>query len=113
MANRGVTNIVPANNVLLPQDSLTENWNLVQMIGAFSDTRDVLNWLAKRRLIKNCMLCVCGGVVTYLQKRIKCQDGFMWECHCRKYKSTRNGSFFEKSGLPLNKIILIDLSLGS
>ena len=32
-ANRGVTNIVLANNVLLPQDSLTENWNLVQMIG--------------------------------------------------------------------------------
>ena len=51
MANRGVTNIVPANNVLLLQDCLTENWTLIQMIG------DVLNWLAKRRLLKNCM---CG-----------------------------------------------------
>ena len=58
MANRCVTNIVPANNVLLPQDCLTENWNLVQTIGAFSDTRDVWNWLAKRRLIKNCILNV-------------------------------------------------------
>ena len=44
MANRGVINIVPANNVLLPQDCLTENWTLVQMIGEFSDTQDVLNW---------------------------------------------------------------------
>ena len=76
------------------------------MTGAFSDTRDVLNWLAKRRLIKNCMLCVCGGV-TYLQKRVTSQDGFMWRCHCRKYKSNRNDSFFEKSRLPLNKIILL------
>ena len=76
MANCGVTNIVPANNVLLPQDSLTENWNLVQMIGAFSDNRDVLNSLAKRRLIKNCMLCFCGGVM-YLQKRVNSQDGFV------------------------------------
>ena len=43
----------------------------------------------------------------YLQKRVKYQDGFMWECHCRKYKSTRNGSFFEKSRSTLNKIILL------
>ena len=106
MANRGVTNIVPANNVLLPQDSLTENWNLVQMIGAFSDTRDVLNWLAEWRLIKNYMLFVCGGVM-YLHKRVKSQEGFMWKCHCKKYNSTRNGSLFEKSRLTLNKIVLL------
>ena len=55
MANRGVINIVPENNVLLPQDCLTANWTLVQMIGEFSDTRNVLNWLAKQRLIKKCM----------------------------------------------------------
>ena len=55
MANRGVINIVPANNVLLLHDCLTGNWALVQMIGEFSDTRDVLNWLAKQRLIKKCM----------------------------------------------------------
>ena len=55
MANRGVINIVLANNVLLPQDCLTENWTLVQMIGEFSDTRDVLNWLVKQRLIKKCV----------------------------------------------------------
>ena len=55
MANRGVINIVPANKVLLPQDCLTENWTSVQMIGEFSDTQDVLNWLAKQRLINNCM----------------------------------------------------------
>ena len=54
MANRGVINIVPAN-VLLPQDCLTENWTLVQMIGEFSYTRDVLNWLEKQKLIKKCM----------------------------------------------------------
>ena len=41
MAHRGMINIIPANNVLLPQDCLTENWTLVQMIGEFSDTRDV------------------------------------------------------------------------
>ena len=41
MANRGMINIFPANNVLLPQDCLTENWTLVQMIGEFSDTRHV------------------------------------------------------------------------
>ena len=32
------------------------------MIGEFADTRDVYIWLVKRRLIKNCMLCLwqCG-----------------------------------------------------
>ena len=39
MAHRGVIIIVSANNVLLPQDCLTENWTLVQIIGEFSDTR--------------------------------------------------------------------------
>ena len=34
---------------------LTENWTLVQMIGEISDSRDVLNWLAKQRLINNCI----------------------------------------------------------
>ena len=33
--------------VLLPE-GLPENWNLIQMIGEFADTWDVLNWLAKR-----------------------------------------------------------------
>ena len=28
------------------------------MIGEFPDTWDVINWLAKQRLIKNCMLCL-------------------------------------------------------
>ena len=41
--------------ILLPQDCLTENWTLVQMIGRFSDAPDVLNWSAKQRLINNCM----------------------------------------------------------
>ena len=52
MANRDVINIVPANNVLLHQDCLTENWALVQMIVEFLD---VLIWLAKQRSITKCM----------------------------------------------------------
>ena len=48
MANHGVINIVLTNNVLLPQNCLTENWTLIQMIGEFSDIQDVLNWLAKQ-----------------------------------------------------------------
>ena len=42
MANCGGYNIVPVNDVLLPRDCLAENWNLVQMIGEFADTQDVL-----------------------------------------------------------------------
>ena len=50
-ANRCVMNIIPANNVLLPLMIASENWTLVQIIGDFSDTRDVLNWLARQRLM--------------------------------------------------------------
>ena len=58
--------------MLLPQDCLTENWTLVQMIGEFPDTLDVLNWLAKQRLINNCMYVTSEHLFeTYLVK-------YMW-----------------------------------
>ena len=95
-----VANTLPTDNLL---QEIIRHRDLVLLS---SETRDVVNWLARYRLLKNNMQCgVCHGPcsLTAYHQHV---DGLRWKCRsCNFVKSIRDGSFFSKSHLPLKKAI--------
>ena len=72
------------------------------------DKRQALEWLARHRLVRNSFLCADCNAEFRLNKRESGIDDYRWQCSgCKKQRSVREGSFFSRSHLPLESIIII------
>nr|XP_047129383.1 uncharacterized protein LOC124809361 [Hydra vulgaris] len=59
-----------------------------------------LQWLAKRRLIKNRVYCENCNTQFGLNAYQDAEDGYRWKCKgCNKRKSVRDGSFFSQTAM--------------
>jgi transposase-like protein len=69
---------------------------------------NVLEWTARRRLIKNSRQCEnCNAPMSLITKTRR-TDGYGWRCKtCKKEQSIRDGSFFSGSHLSIETIIVI------
>ncbi len=78
------------------------------IIGLGGGKREALEWLARRRLIKNSMRCPgCQGWFR-LNRESRKTDGYIWKCsRCVKMKTVRSGSFAEKSMLSLKQAMIL------
>ena len=105
---RGRTQIVPQQEVLNIQRRLGEHWTLVTLHEATSTNARCLEWLARRCLLKDEMICnICNINFSFIVFA-EGIDRMRWKCPtCNKRKSVRDGSFFEKSKLPLHKLLKI------
>ena len=79
---------------------------VINLLWIFTQSPDqLLKFLAYHDLIKNQIQCkMCShsmGLIKYTQGA----DGFAWLCSpCKKRKTIRDGSFFQRSSLPLQKL---------
>lgn len=100
--------IVPVNEVMNNAQILQETWRLVTLSRELGDTGAAMQWLARRRLIRNSLLCGNCNAPCQLQNRSTIHDGKHWACEpCRYYKSIRGHSFFERSHLSFHDIMLL------
>lgn len=109
MAGRGsVANsfIVPAEEILT-QEQIREEEVTYKTIFEL-DGLNLIIWLARRLLLKNRSLCErCYIFMNFVKKTELC-DGYRWQCRqCRKSASIRTASFFSRSHLSLDQIVLI------
>ena len=91
-----VANTLPTESVL--QEIIRHR----DLVALSLETCEVVNWLARHRLLKNTIQCgVCHGAcsLTAYHQHV---DGLRWKCRpCNFVKSIRDGSFFAISHLPL------------
>ena len=88
---------------------LHERWILLLLMPLISgDIRLCMNWLATRRMLRNTMPCErCNNLcrLNHYQQGI---DDWRSACNgCKFTASVRSGSFFDKSHIPLSRIILL------
>lgn len=69
----------------------------------------ILEWLAKRNLIKNTMFCGKCGDQMRLSEFKRLEDGYLWLCKpsCKNTTSVRINSLFYKSKISLKNQILL------
>ncbi|XP_049824148.1 uncharacterized protein LOC126265732 [Aethina tumida] len=70
--------------------------------------KEMMEWLARRGLIKNHFTCDVCDIPMSLNKYSGGIDGFRWKCRlCTTRKSIRHGSFFANSKLSLLQSMII------
>ncbi|XP_047146191.1 male abnormal protein mab-31-like [Hydra vulgaris] len=100
------TTIVGVDEIIPEQVVLNENWRLTELSHNIREPLDALKWLAKRRIIKNNAECNNCQQPFSLNAYKDAADAFRWYCKgCKQRQSVREGSFFSKSRLPLQKLI--------
>lgn len=95
--------IVPVNafvNVHLDQV------NFSSLLPELVDNDKCLEWLAKRRLVRNELQCPTCGILCAYVAFAQGIDGRRWACRCGFRKSVRDGSFFTGSHLSLKQIVI-------
>lgn len=106
---RGRTTIVPPNEILTLQSMENEeNWCLASLLENTHDTITALQWCARRGLIRNTLICAnCLHICTF-QKYSRGIDLYRWVCsRCGSKKSLREGSFFSRSHLQIQQILVM------
>ena len=104
---RAPSEIVPPHTIV-PMQNRREHFNLVALLPNIIDTDACLRWLAERRLIRNTLACTGCGQPCRLITHAGCIDGKRWYCgNCNIRKSLRDDSFFSRSHLSLQKIIVL------
>lgn len=84
-----------------------EETTLSQLI-ELANNFDMLQWLAKRRLIANSMTCETCDLPCSLQRNSHSIDRWRWSCKKDSFhRSVRKNSFFAKSKLPLQRILIL------
>ncbi|KAK6990124.1 hypothetical protein BgiMline_013399 [Biomphalaria glabrata] len=84
-----------------------EFWNLSALLPHL-EADVVLEWCARRRLVKNELRCENCNDHCSLVRYIQGADGYRWCCNkCGTRKSVRHGSFFTGSHLSIKQIIII------
>ena len=114
MAGRppGPIDLVPNVNVMPPAAVLAEHILLVDLIPCLDCTIGCIMFLAERGLLRNTCTCSNINCVGHNVHRCCCVreggiDDYKWKCsNCRRKKTVRYGSFFERSKLHLRKLIL-------
>ena len=105
---RAPTFIVPPNEILAPAQIATEHWRLASLCVAFQSDEDCLQWAARRRLIHNTMTCSGCGRPASLVAHSDSIDSKRWKCRsCNFVRSVRADSFFQRSHLQLDQIIVM------
>ena len=75
---------------------------------AFGPTDDLIAWFRAKRLLARSQDCSTCNVPMRQGTRKDVTDGLVWRCpQCKTTKSIREGSFFTKSRLTLQKWLLL------
>ena len=108
MAGRpaNITYIVPPNTILTVQAMSVEELGPLQLgLMLQGNTKLQVEWLARRRLLRNTHQCIRCGIACTLVAQRDVADGFRWKCRlCGEKRNIRLHSFF-KSNLPLRKLV--------
>ena len=73
----------------------------------FGGTRGIVQYLQTKRVLSRHKTCTCG-IRMVIQDRSDVSDRCRWRCPvCHKCVSIRDGSFFQKSRLPLQKWMVL------
>ena len=68
----------------------------------------LIAYLRGKHLLASSMTCTRCGVPMHEAKRSDVRDGYRWRCRqCKTSKSIRDGSFFSKSRISLQKWLLL------
>ena len=74
----------------------------------FGGDRCIIAYLRNKHLLAQSMTCSRCGIPMHEARRRDISDGFRWRCRqCKTSKSIRDGSFFSKSRLSLQKWLLL------
>jgi transposase-like protein len=97
------TNYIVEQNLLITHDAIMmESCNLVELSAAISTNLSTVQWLARRRLIRNSCNCPSCQDLMVLCVYSQGTDEYRWSCSsCHQSKSVRFGSFFTGSHYPL------------
>ena len=108
MAGRpaNITHIVPPNTILTVQAMSVEELGPLQLgLMLQGNTKLQVEWLARRRLLRNTHQCIRCAIACTLVAQRDVADGFRWKCRlCGEKRNIRLHSFF-KSNLPLGKLV--------
>ena len=75
--------------------------------GIFGETDQLITYLQGKNLLASNKTCPCGFAMQ-LSSRSDVSDGVRFRCpDCHKCTTTRDGSFFSKSRLPLQKWVIL------
>lgn len=100
--------IVDPSELMDEEDILEEKITLMSIAIIIPDAFEAIKWCARRRLIKNSLLCETCNVPCGLLTCTQQSDGKMWCCRlCKERTSIRKGSWFERSSLQVQNILLI------
>ena len=101
-----ITHIVPPNTILTVQAMSVEELGPLQLgLMLQGNTNLQVEWLARRRLLRNTHQCIRYGIACTLVAQRDVADGFRWKCRlCGEKRNIRLHSFF-KSNLPLGKLV--------
>ena len=99
--------IIDPNEIYCVDEIKTQNYVLRDLPNSL-DKIQILEWLAKNKLIKNSVRCETCEKDFHLNKYEQGVDGFRWYCtSCKSRKRVREGSFFSGSHLPLGSILVM------
>ena len=74
----------------------------------FGPKENLIAWLRNKRLLARTQNCSSCSTTMREGRRSDVSDGIVWRCpQCKRTKSIREGSFFSKSRLPLEKWLLL------
>ena len=85
---RGITVLVPVNQILPIQELKNIKFTAVELVNATQTAELTLQWCARHRLIKNNVDCAHCNVQSTFVKRTKLQDGYVWHCQMSKNSCT-------------------------
>ena len=97
--------IVPQNEILDDPATLDEVHNITTLALALPD---IIQWCARRRLLKNSCICPRCNLQCGLISRHDVSDGKTWNCSaCKVHCSIRQDSWFARSYLSLHIILIL------
>ena len=74
---KGNTHIVDSSDIMTEEEIMQESYNLITLFYQFEGFDDVIEWLAKRRLIHNSVVHEeCGNY--FILDKIDCSDRYRW-----------------------------------
>ena len=98
--------VIPEADIMEVDAIVDESWRLVTLAPEISTKIQTLEWLARRRLIKNEVLCATCQQPARLTAYVQGTDGYRWKCYRHNFtQSVRHGSFFTRSHLGLDKLV--------
>ena len=94
---RNPDHIVDAAEILDLDAIQDEDWTQFQLLPLLQNNLECIKWLARRRLLKNPMVCAACNNLATLNGYQQGTDGYWWKCTgCNWTGSIRHGSFFSR-----------------